>query len=261
MAENAAPHAPDVDPGTADLGTVLAMVQSQLRASAEREDRLTALLEKALDHEKPSPTGPPAPPPVSSSTPATSTASTKTVNVERPMLVVSATMADFVAWEEAWSDYSQCQHLESQDLAKQRAALRQALDEDLGRFIRERIIAVTDRDDTQVVIDALRGYIQRQRYPLLDRLAFYGRKQQTGQSFDNFYTSLNELYKASDFGPPLCQACTTRVCGNCSAAVSQHTTDMMRDRAVCGILDDAVRHKLLAEPNLTLDKAAKNLPR
>ena len=32
---------------------------------------------------------------------------------------------------------------------------------------------------------------------------------------------------------------------------------MMRDRVVCGILDDAVRHKLLAEPNLTLGKAAK----
>ena len=244
-------------PGTADLGTVLAMVQWQLRASAEREDRLTALLEKALDHEKPSPpvAGPPAPPSVS--TPAPSTASTKTVNVERPMLVVSATMADFVAWEEDWSDYSRCQHLEAQDLATQRAALWQALDEDLRRFIREGIIAVTNRDDTQVVIDALRGYIRRQRNPLLDRMAFYGRKQQTGESFDNFYTSLNELYKASDFGPPLCQPCTSRVCGNCSAAVSQHTTDMMRDRVVCGILDDTVRHKLLAEPNLTLDKAAK----
>ena len=64
-------------------------------------------------------------------------------------------------------DYSRCQHLEAQDLATQRAALRQTLDEDLRRFIREGIIAVTDRDDTQVVIDALRGYIRRQRNPLL----------------------------------------------------------------------------------------------
>ena len=55
----------------------------------------------------------------------------------------------------------------------------------------------------------------------------------------------------------MCQSCTCRVCGNCSAAVSQHTTDMMRDRVVCGILDDAVRHKLLALPNLTVDKAVK----
>ena len=35
----------------------------------------------------------------------------------------------------------------------------------------------------------------------------------------------------------------------------------MRDRVVCGILDDAVRHKLLAEPNLTLEKGRKNLSR
>ena len=31
----------------------------------------------------------------------------------------------------------------------------------------------------------------------------------------------------------------------------------MGDRVVCGILDNAVRHKLLVEPNLTLDKAVK----
>ena len=127
MAENTAPRAPDVALGTADLGTVFAMIKlnPQLRASAQREDRLTTLLEKELDHEQPSPpvAGAPALPPVSNLAP--STASTKTVSGERPMLVVSATMADFVAWEEAWSDYSRCQHLEAQHLATQRAALPQ----------------------------------------------------------------------------------------------------------------------------------------
>ena len=201
--------------------------------------------------------GPPAPPPVS--TPAPSTASTKTVNVERPMLVVSATMADFVAWEEAWEDYSRCQHLNQQDLATRRSALRdrQALDEDLRRFIREGIISVTDQDDTPAVISELRRHIRRQRNPLLDRLAFYGRTQQQGESFDAFFSSLHELYKASDFESPLCQSCKERVCNDCYRTTLSSSLDMLRDRVVCGVLDDAVRHKILAEPALTLEKAAK----
>ena len=48
--------------------------------------------------------------------------------------------------------YSRCQHLNQQDLATRRSALRQALDEDLRRFIREGIISVTDQDDTPAVI-------------------------------------------------------------------------------------------------------------
>ena len=131
MAEKPAPGAPDVHPDAADLGTVLAMVRSQLQASAEREDRLIALLEKALDQEKSSLpiAGPPAPPPVS--TPGPSTASMKSVNVGRPMLVVSASMADFVAWEEAWSDYLPCSMWKPRIWPPNAHALRQALDEDL----------------------------------------------------------------------------------------------------------------------------------
>ena len=114
-------------------------MQKQMAASAAREERLTALLEKALDG------SPASPSPLPSTSPSPSTpASTKTVSVERPVLMVSATMADFVAWEEAWEDYSRCQHLNQQDLATRRSALRQALDEDLRRFIREGIISVTD---------------------------------------------------------------------------------------------------------------------
>ena len=227
-------------------------MQKQMAASAAREERLTALLEKALDG------SPASPSPLPSTSPSPSTpASAKTVSVERPVLMVSATMADFVAWEEAWEDYSRCQHLNQQDLATRRSALRQALDEDLRRFIREGIISVTDQDDTPAVISELRRYIRRQRNPLLDRLAFYGRKQQQGESFDSFFSSLHELYKASDFESPLCQSCKERVCNDCSRTTLSSSLDMLRDRVVCGVLDDAVRHKLLAEPALTLEKAAK----
>ena len=232
------------------LQSLLKVVEKQMAASAAREDRLTTLLEQALKGAPPPESPSPAPQPKPNP-------NTKTVSVDRPVLLVSATMADFVAWEEAWHDYAKCQHLEAQDLATRRAALRQALDEDLRRFIREGIIAVGDQDDTSLVIDALRSYIRRQRNPLLDRLAFYGRRQVPGGSFDSFYTALHELYKASDFGSPLCSTCSGRVCSTCQDSTRHHSVEMLRDRVVCGVLDEAVRHKLLAEPNLTLDKATK----
>ena len=136
-------------------------------------------------------------------------------------------------------------------------ALRQALDEDLRRFIREGIISVTDQDDTPAVFSELQKYIRRQCNPLLDRLAFYGRKQQQGESFDSFFSSLHELYKASDFESPICQSCKERVCNDCSRTTLSSNLDMLRDRVVCGILDDAVPQKLLAEPALTLKKQQK----
>ena len=235
-----------------DWKSVMDKMQKQVAASAAREECLTALLEKALDD------SPASPSPLPSTSPSPSTpASTKTVSVERPVLMVSATMADFVAWEKAWEDYLHCQHLNQQDLATRRSALRQALDEDLRRFIREGIISVTDQDDTAAVISELRRYILRQRNALLDRLAFYGRKQQQGESFASFFSPLHELYKASDFESPLCHSCKERFCNDCSRTTLSSSLDTLRDRVVCGVLDDAVRHKLLAGPALTLEKAAK----
>ena len=39
----------------------------------------------------------------------------KLVWAERPVLLVSTTIADCVAWEEAWQDYSSCHHVSDQD--------------------------------------------------------------------------------------------------------------------------------------------------
>jgi len=235
------------------LHSILEIVQRQLQEAAAREQRhieesaareshLTNLLERAFQ-----PTAPTAP----------RLAARKPVSAERPTLLSSATFADFIAWEEAWDDYFQCQHLIEHDRPTRVAAIRQALDEDLRRYIREGVITLATDADSKDYVTALRHFIRRQRNPLLDRVDFYNRHQSQGESFDSFYTSLNELFKASDFRTSLCSSCTGKLCNTCRESVRQRHSDMLRDRIVCGVYQDDLRHKLLASSALTLEDAVK----
>ena len=193
------PAQPPATPAPATLESILSIVQQQLQASEAREAKLTALLEKATSGPSSSPTpSPPAAP------------AAKTVSIERPMLTSSATMADFVAWEEAWKDYARCQGLAKHDKGTRFAAIRQTLDEEMKRFIREGIIPLSPDPDTEEVITAVRTFVRRQRNPLLDRLDFFQRQQHKGESFDLYYAALNELFKASDFTSSLCHSCTSK---------------------------------------------------
>ena len=101
-------------------------------------------------------------------------------------------------------------------------------------------------------------FIRGQRNPLLDRIDFYNRQQDKGESFDSFYTSLRELYNVSDFSDlNLCQRCSAAICGQCETQLQKVKEDMMRDRIVTGIGHDEVRHKLLSQTDLTLRDAIR----
>ena len=141
------------------------------------------------------------------------------------------------------------------------SAFRQTLDEDLRRFIREGIISIPDTSDVQEAKDELRKFIRRQRNPLLDRMEFYRRAQQPGESFDAWYTSLRELFHACNFtGLSVCSTCSGCMCAACTQGLSALGDDILRDRIVTGVLSDEARHKLLATKDLTL-KACVDLCR
>ena len=96
----------------------MALVQEQLKAAAAREAQLMKMLEKVKDGSEASPAR--LAQPSLSPSPFLGlgpNATIKPVSDERPMLILSANMADFVAWEEAWRDYACCQRLESHDKA------------------------------------------------------------------------------------------------------------------------------------------------
>ena len=84
-------------------------------------------------------------------------------------------------WEEAWHDFSCCQKLSCQDKQTRASKIRQCLDEDLRRFLREDTISVPADPDASDIIDAVRTFICRQRNPLLNRTSFYNRQQHRGK--------------------------------------------------------------------------------
>ena len=244
-----------------EIAALTELFKQQMEASAQREKRMAEILDQTLK------TVALAPQPAQAATqagasliqqPVPQSAKTVHVAVDRPMLLSSATAADFTAWEEAWHDFSCCQKLSCQDKQTRASTIRQCLDEDLRRFLREDTISVPADPDASDIIDAVRTFIRRQRNPLLDRISFYNRQQHRGELFDSFFTSLKELYHACNFtNTKLCDDCNTHACRGCKTKLSQQQDEIMRDRLVVGISDDETRHKLLAISDLTLAEAVK----
>ena len=169
-----------------DISALTQLITLQIQAAETREKNLTQLVQQTLQS-------------ITQTQQSPSSAPPKSVAAERPMLLSSASLADFAAWEESWRDYAVCQRLSSLGRDTRVSAVRQAFDEDIRRFLREGIIPIKSTDDSTDIIAAVKLYIRRQRNPLLDRLDFYNRRQQRGESFDSFFTSLKELFNACDF--------------------------------------------------------------
>ena len=199
------------------------LIQSPMAAAADREAKLSDILTMTLSslsqlqsHQS-NISGP------------TSTLLTKPVSAEPTVLLSASTLADFTAWNEAWEDYAICQQLSCQPREARVSALRQSLDEGLPRFIREGIIALTPNPDISDIITAVQKYLRRKRNPLLDRINFYSKKQQHGESFDAFYTSLREMFNQCDIHVMyVCSNCTGRMCSACPSALRKVNDDMLR---------------------------------
>ena len=77
------------DMATADVAALTRLLERQMQAAEEREKRLQDMLTATLGSL-----------PKQSSNPQTTTSSTRQVSAERPILISSATQADFTAWED-----------------------------------------------------------------------------------------------------------------------------------------------------------------
>ncbi|KAG0728874.1 hypothetical protein GWK47_031556 [Chionoecetes opilio] len=120
-------------------------------------------------------------------------------------------------------------------LKEQRAILLSLLDEDWTRVIRYALPVAEDTLAKEVVM-AMEAHLRTQRNVLVDRLEFYSRIQEEGETFDDFLCSLKEI-------APFCDFC-------------QHCFDsQLRDRVVCGARDDEAVKAMLKNKDLTLNNA------
>lgn len=94
-----------------------------------------------------------------------------------------------------------------------------------------------DRKDAEKVMKAMEDYCMPKSNESVDRHIFFNRKQNQGESFDEFLTSVKKLSSTCNFG--------------------DLKDSLIRDRIVSGIFYKNLKDRLLREDNLTLEKCIK----
>ena len=184
------------------------LMKAQFLAAEKREERLEKMLKTEV-----SATAAQLPAAVMKS---------KQISAERPVLLSTASLAEFSAWEESWYDYAVCQQLTAQSHQTRVSAVRLSFHEEVRRYLREGIGKVSPNADVPEFIKAVKTFIFGQRNPLLDRIDFYNRQQDKGESLDSFYAALRELYNVSDFPDlNLCQRFSAAICGQCETTLQK----------------------------------------
>ncbi len=119
---------------------------------------------------------------------------------------------DFKAWKTQWEAYLSLSRLGTQDQAKQVQALTLCF---------SRVVENLGLSPAQIneIIAAIQRHVEGQINESVERRHFRQRKEQQGESFDDFLVSLRERAKT---------------CKNCS---DEYTQKSIRDQIVEGLLD------------------------
>jgi len=86
-----------------------------------------------------------------------------------------------------------------------------------------------------VLVEKFKEYCTTRRNVTSERHVFNTRRQQPGETIDQYVTDLKKQAKSGEFG--------------------DLNDSLIKDRVVCGILSDKTRARLLKQPDLTLAKA------
>ena len=91
--------------------------------------------------------------------------------------------------------------------------------------------AEEDRQKLEKILELLETYCLQDETVMYERHTFYQCQQEDNEPVESFITDLRTLARTCDF----------------TEGGKDFTEQMIRDRLVCGIADDAVRHRLLAK--------------
>ena len=224
------------------IARLTALLVHQSEMASRRDERLAAMLERALTQERTPPTAPTG---GASSSSADSSASSGAAAgapgrlppgaITAPHLSSSASLKEFGAWRQKFQDYQLLAHLDSLPANEQKAALMSLLDDEWSRTLRYSIRLEPD-GKIKDILDAMETYLRGQRSIVLDRREFYSRVQEPGESFDDFVCAIKEIAAYCDF----CETCLD---------------DQYRDRIVAGVHDEEAIKRMLQEKELTLQTA------
>ena len=138
------------------------------------------------------------------------------------------TLRDLSAWRRSWYDFAELEQLDRLPVSQQRAMLRTHLTVEM-RAVLQLAIGIDDDDASSVsqILDAIHGYVRSKRNVTLDRVASEERRQEEGETFDEYYIALREIANNAD----LCKVCLD---------------DRLTTRIMSGIGEPETKRKLLA---------------
>ena len=137
------------------------------------------------------------------------------------------TLRDLSAWRRSWDDFAELEQLGRLPVSQQRAMLRTHLTVEM-RAVLQLAIGIDNDDASSVseILDAIHGYVRSKRNVTLDRVALEERRQEEGETFDEYYIALREIANNAD----LCQVCMD---------------DRLSTRIMSGIREPETKRKLL----------------
>ena len=144
----------------------------------------------------------------------------------------------FKSWKSKWQDYVMLTNLGAKDAAYQAAMLRYAFSDDTRQIYESLKLSDEDNKNPDRVLEEMEKFAKGIINETLERHTFYSRRQQDGETFDDFLTDVILLSKNCNF------------CNGCISG-------MIRDRIVGGVSDNELRRRLLSEKDLTEEKATE----
>ena len=145
--------------------------------------------------------------------------------------------ADFAAWKTQWDAYLSLSGLGEEDMAKRVQALTLCLSRETVTIVENLGLTDAQKADVDQIVTALQRYVDGQFNETVGRRNFRRRRQQPGETFDDFLVSLRELAKT-------CKFCTEE-------CLQKH----IRDQIIEGLVDGDAIEDLLKEKDLALDTA------
>ena len=117
---------------------------------------------------------------------------------------------DFTAWRLQWKSYCSLSGLAKEDGSKQVEALSLCLRETVA-VIQNLGLTKEERKDVPAINETLQRYVDDHLNETVERRNFRSRKQQPGETFDDFLISLREFAKTCKLCSEICTEKTSGI--------------------------------------------------
>ena len=160
-----------------------------------------------------------------------------TLNLQPPGSLFFHKAEDWPKWIRRFEQYRLASGLSEKAEERQVSTLLYCLGENAEDVLDTTRISVENKKKYDRVVEEFANYFKVRKNVIYERARFNKRNQLSGESVEEFITEVHRLGDSCDFGGM--------------------KEDLIRDRLVVGIRDQALSERLQMEPDLTLDKAKR----